>query len=81
MITNQVNWLRFRIADRNGGYQLRRYNCELSDVSISDSIRYEVNSVEDSDYDLYSRSSFSSCDRQDYGNTKKKKTNKLKWIN
>ena len=58
----------FRIADRNGAFHLNPYNCELSDVSVENSIRFDVDTVADVDYDLYTRSRFSaSCDRQDFG--------------
>uniref|UniRef100_A0A0P5D8R1 PAN/APPLE domain-containing protein n=1 Tax=Daphnia magna TaxID=35525 RepID=A0A0P5D8R1_9CRUS len=50
----------FRYTNLEGGYDRNPYNCELSDVSARDFDRYR-DMTEDRDYELFTRSQFSSC--------------------
>ncbi|XP_046459374.1 uncharacterized protein LOC124205873 isoform X2 [Daphnia pulex] len=50
----------FRYTNLDGGYDRNPYNCELSDLSARDFDRYR-DMVEDRDYELFTRSQFSSC--------------------
>jgi hypothetical protein len=49
-----------RYTNLDGGYDRNPYNCELSDLSARDFDRYR-DMVEDRDYELFTRSQFSSC--------------------
>lgn len=49
-----------RYTNLDGGYDRNPYNCELSEVSARDFDRYR-DMVDDRDYELFTRSQFSSC--------------------
>ncbi len=49
-----------RYTNLDGGYDRNPYNCELSELSARDFDRYR-DMVDDRDYELFTRSQFSSC--------------------
>lgn len=55
-----LHFVLFRYTNLDGGYDRNPYNCELSDLSARDFDRYR-DMVEDRDYELFTRSQFSSC--------------------
>lgn len=51
----------FRYSNLNGGYERNPYNCELSDMPARDFDRYHGDIMDDRDYEIFTRSQFSSC--------------------